>query len=198
MALWPLQQLRFFETVKPMLHEAKCAAFWLYGTAFWEICQTRNCIVSIKKRDQAFTCPGVFVLFGFSPGLLRLPVVVAGPLIQARVRAGAAVAQLTFTAADDWVLCVDLLRALEPFFPRALRVAPPVAILPAGIHVHNDQQQSYNPSDKRRQTSCPHSRQGAIPLVQPGAPGGGPLWVGAVQGGEGGEMMEPQTTWVIC
>lgn len=93
-----------------------------------------------KQKLWTCTCTGVLVLLALCPGLLSLPVVIAAPLIQPRVRAGAAVAQLAFPAADDRVFSVDLLRALEPFFPRALGVLPAVAILPTGFHVDNDQE----------------------------------------------------------
>lgn len=91
-----------------------------------------------KTKPRASTCIRVLILLALCPGLQGLPVVIAAPLIQPRVRAGAAVAQLAFPAADDRVLPVDLLRTLESLFPRALGVLPAVAKLPAGFHVENN------------------------------------------------------------
>lgn len=96
-------------------------------------------MLEVAETVEVYTCTGILVLLALCPGLLSLPVVIAAPLIEPCLRAGAAVAQLAFPAADYRVLSVDLLRALEPFFPRALGVAPAVAILPTGFHVNNNQ-----------------------------------------------------------
>lgn len=107
---------------------------------------------------MVYTCTRVLVFLALCPWLRSLPVVVAAPLIQPRVRAGAAVAQLAFPTADDCVFSVDLLRALETFFPNTLRVLPTVAVLPTGLHVDDDQEKSHNYGDILRGTSSPHPR----------------------------------------
>lgn len=96
-----------------------------------------------RRRPGSPTCVRVLVVLAVRPGLLGLPVVIAAALIQPRLCAGAAVAQLAFAAADDGVLCVDLLRTLEALLPRALRVPPAVAKLPAGVRVEGGQEQSH-------------------------------------------------------
>lgn len=103
------------------------------------------------------TCSGVLVLLALCPRLRSLPVVVAAALVQPRLHAGAAVAQLAFPAADDRVRCVDLLRALEALLPGALGVLPAVAELPTGLHVFNDQEENHQRGDGHRETSSAHS-----------------------------------------
>lgn len=111
------------------------------------------------------TCIRLLIVLVFCPGFLSLLVVLAAALIQPRVNAGAAVAQLAFPAADDRVLRVDLLRTLEPFFPSALGVLPAVAILPAGFYVDNDQEKGHDHGDIRRESSSVHPRPGGRTLA---------------------------------
>lgn len=111
------------------------------------------------------TCIRVLIVLVFCPGFLNLLVVLAAALIQPRVHAGAAVAQLAFPAADDRVLRVDLLRALEPFFPSALGVLPAVAILPAGFYVDDDQEKGHDHGGIRRESSSVHPRPGGRTLA---------------------------------
>lgn len=125
---------------------------------------THNISGIIRSESEcklwACTCTGVLVLLVVCPGLRWLSVVIAAPLIKPRIRAGAAVAQLAFPAADYRVYSVYLLRALKTLFPDTLGVPPAVAKLPARFHINNDQQQSHNRGDRHRETSSPHSRPG--------------------------------------
>ena len=69
-------------------------------------------------------------LTGRELGVVQLPVVGAGPLVQPRVHGGAAVPQGAGATAHRGVHGVKVLRALEALMVVPVPVQPPVAVLP--------------------------------------------------------------------
>lgn len=76
-----------------------------------------------------------------------LAVVVAAALVEARLGAGAAVAQRAAATADGGVAAVEALRALEADVPDALSVQPAVAVLAAGPRPRRQQRGQQQPQE---------------------------------------------------
>lgn len=106
------------------------------------------------QAPRLLTCRAVWQVF-VRPAVLGsavLPVVVAHALIQADLRARAAVAKRAGAAANGGVAVVEMLRTLETFPPRR-PILPAVAILAAS------QRPSRPQSDQQEQKQKPPSRR---------------------------------------